>query len=215
MSRTRPASSAVKVLLILLFLFSGLGTAPEPGNAEGGQAYVSNLNITVRRGPGIDYKIISFLRPGDEVEDLGRESGWTHVRFENDRTGWVLERYLTPTPSLISRQDSIMAENERLKQAEAVLEKSNVSLRSYFNRPVQVEQAEAPASAHSAQDLVRALSLAKQLLKEERGRVDFLRRQKEMEDELSRWFLIGSGAAGLGMVLGVLTYRSRLWFRSG
>ena len=215
MSRTRPANSAARVLLILLLLVLGLGTAPEPGNAEEGQAYVSNLNITVRRGPGIDYKIISFLRPGDEVEDLGRESGWAHVRFENDRTGWVLERYLTQTPSLISRQNSIMTENERLKQAEAMLEKSNVSLRAYFDRPIQVEQTKEPAPAHSTQDLVRALSLARQLLREERGRVDFLRRQKEMEDELSRWFLIGSGAAGLGMVLGVLTYRSRLWFRSG
>ncbi len=213
MPRTPQASKTVLGLLISFLIVSGLLVIHNPGHAETAQAYVSNLTITVRRGPGIDYKIIAFLNPGDEVDEIGRESGWARVRFGQNRTGWVLERYLTETPSPVSRKDELLARNESLKGTVSVLERSNASLRAYFDKPAQMAPEKEASRYHSAQELARALTLAKRLLREESLKVRFFREQREIEDELGRWFLLGSGMAGLGMVLGVLTFRSRLWFK--
>ena len=175
--------------------------------------YITNLTITVRRGPGIDYKIIAFLRPGQGVEVLSREAGWRQVKIGEDRTGWVLERYLTETPSIISQGQDLITENERLKSALTVLEKSNSSLRAYFDNPIQNAPAEVKQRTHSPQELARAMTLAKRLLKEEKARVKGFKERRLIEDDLHMWFLIGAGMAGIGMVLGVLTHRSRRWFR--
>lgn len=213
MTRNQALNRSWPVLLALLLLLATPLRVTAQGSAVGENAYITNLSITVRRGPGIDYKIIAFLRPGQGVEALGRQSGWRQIRFDEDRTGWVLERYLTDTPSITSQAKELLDENERLKSFRTVLEKSNSSLRSYFDNPIQNAPAEVKQKTHTPQELARALNLGKQLLKKERARVQGYRERRMIEDDLHMWFLIGAGMAGVGMVLGVLTQRSRRWFK--
>ncbi len=213
MPRNPRLSKALLGLFIILVFTAQPCLGRDGGFAEAAESYITNLSITVRRGPGVDYKIIAFLHPGQGVEVLKGASGWRQVRFGEDRTGWVLEMYLTEQPSIASQAQALLAENERLKGAVAVLEKSNSSLRAYFDNPIQNAPAEVKKKTHPPQELARALTLAKRLLKEERARVQYLKEQRRIENDLNMWFLIGSGMAGIGMVLGVLTYRSRRWFK--
>ena len=213
MRRNRPPERAFLKPLLVLILFAIADLIPAPVPAAGSWAYIDDLTITVRRGPGIDYKIISFLSPGEPVEVLANQEGWSQVRFEEDRTGWVLERYLMKEPSLKSRSKTLVSQNQRLKESVSVLERSNSSLRAYLNQPAEVFRNIDPERSHSPRELSQALALAKRLLKEETARVRLLQERREAEEDLRKWFLIGSGIAAMGMVLGVLTHRSRRWFR--
>jgi SH3 domain protein len=216
LSRIPPASNTFLWLILLLLIVADpipgrTSLAADPGQA--GEGYVSNLTITVRRGPGVDYKIIAFLHPGDEVEVLGREAGWSQVGFGQTKTGWVLERFLTDKVSLLSQKETFLSENQRLKTAVSDLTGLNASIKTSLDKPGSPRTGPVMAKSHPPRDLSQALALAKHLLKEEKVKVRYLQEQKVIEEDLAKWFLIGSGMSGIGMVLGVLTYRSRRWFR--
>jgi len=148
------------ILLGLLFL----GWA---GSVKAETAYVSNLSITVRRGPGIDYKIIAFLNPGDQVEMIRTESGWANVHYDQDKTGWVLRQFLTEEPPLSRQAEALQAERERLQEAVRELEAVNQTLRERTGAAAQKKLAADESGPETPlEDLVQALKLARNLAAE-------------------------------------------------
>lgn len=186
----------------LLFLMSGLAWAE--------QAYVSNLQITVRRGPGIEYKIISFLTSGTEVELLAEESGWTQIRFGEDKTGYVLSRFLTEQPPLGHQAEMVRQRYESLKQNLAELKATNQALRQEEEQLIRLRAGEESSlgpsdSSVSTFQLAGSVDLARQILAKENSRLKDLRNRIAFNEDRVTWFLLGSGAAGLGMGLGFFT----------
>jgi len=174
------------------------------------QAYVSNLQITVRRGAGIEYKITSFLKSGTEVGLLSDEAGWAHVRFGEGKTGYVLSRFLTDDPPLGHRAEVVRGRYESLQQALTELQTTNQALRREGDRLVRLRSGEeltpeADDGSASAADLAGSIELARQILTEESSRLTDLRGRIAFERGRVTWFLLGSSAAGLGMGLGFLS----------
>ena len=174
------------------------------------QAYVSNLQITVRRGAGIEYKITSFLKSGTEVELLSDEAGWAHIRFDEGKTGYVLSRFLTDDPPLGHRAEVVRGRYESLQQALAELQTTNQALRREGDQLVRLRAGEeltpqADDGSASAAELAGSIELARQILTEESSRLTDLRGRIAFEEDRVTWFLLGSSAAGLGMGLGFLS----------
>ena len=174
------------------------------------QAYVSNLQITVRRGAGIEYKILSFLQSGSEVELLAEEGGWAYIRFGQDKTGYVLSRFLTDEPPLGHQADVVSGRYERLQQTLTELQTVNQALHQEKDRLIRLRSGEelAPGPSDgsaSAAELAGSVELARQILAEESSRLQDLRGRTAFEKDRVTWFLLGSSAAGLGMGLGFFT----------
>ena len=76
-----------------------LGTAlallPLLANAE--SAWVRDeLRLNVRTGPGVEYRILSVIKTGDQVEVLDGVEEWTKVRYGEAQEGWIPAGYLQP-----------------------------------------------------------------------------------------------------------------------
>ena len=65
--------------------------APDTGSAAGTEAsWVSgSVKLNLRRGASTEYKIIGSVTRDQPVTVLGSEDGWTHVRLEDGREGWI------------------------------------------------------------------------------------------------------------------------------
>ena len=86
----------IRTLLLLGLLFSPLIHSAPPANQ-----YVSDqLAAPMRSGHTLNHRIMSMLRSGIEVKVLSvNEDGWTQIKH-NDKTGWILSRYLMPEASV-------------------------------------------------------------------------------------------------------------------
>lgn len=114
--------------IVLILLFPGLSGAES--------MYITDhLEVAVRSGKGLEYKILAVAGTDDLVEVLGTEGEYAHLRLENGIEGWILKRYLTdavPKPRIIaglekktrelsSRLSAARDEIEQLKIKEAEL----------------------------------------------------------------------------------------------
>ncbi len=199
--KTKPALIpvlAAGLIVLAAVLGPGLGLV---GSAQAEEVWVDSLKITIRRGPGTDFKISNFLRAGQAVELLSERDGWSEVRLADGEVGWVLTRFLTSRPSLASRAEELTATRQ--------------ALRAEVKRLRELNRRLARRSAASALDpppaeLSRALALARRLIAKERERLESLKRETISSAGLTTWFFIGAGASALGMILGFAAGQIRL-----
>lgn len=99
--------------------------------AQAEKMYVNDtIRITIRTGPGINYKVIGEAESGQEMDVRGSRDGWSRVRLSDGREGWVISRFLIRNSSrnkqltalqeahdtLAAEVDALKRENERLKE---------------------------------------------------------------------------------------------------
>ncbi len=70
-------------------------------------AYIADaMKITLRTGPGINYKIITRIKSGMEIEkvkkveqvdsgEVDSKTDWSLIRLPDGKEGWVLNRFIT------------------------------------------------------------------------------------------------------------------------
>ncbi len=89
--KSRYRRTALWVLLLLVCPFSVLA-----------QQATTNRNVILRRDPATTSPALEHLAKGDRLMlvDANPDSGFYHVRTEDDQVGWVLSKYvsLSPTP---------------------------------------------------------------------------------------------------------------------
>ena len=106
-----------------------------PALAE--RAWVKDeVTIYLRTGPGNQYRILSPLKTGDDVQIVSRGDGWTQVRH-TDREGWIPAGFLQPRPPArveLERRESetatIRQQLEEISRSEGVLKEENSKLAS-------------------------------------------------------------------------------------
>ncbi len=53
-------------------------------------AHITKDKVSVRLGPGLDYRRVQYAYVGDLVTVTAEQDGWMQIAMENGRTGWVL-----------------------------------------------------------------------------------------------------------------------------
>jgi SH3 domain protein len=97
--------------------------------------YVTDqLEITLRSGPGLDYKILKMLPSGMELTQLEEREGWTRVRTPPGDEGWVVSRYLTAEAPKGPRLEAATRDLEKLRTDSAAQKKDLEALRGERDR---------------------------------------------------------------------------------
>jgi SH3 domain protein len=187
--------------------------------------YVSEVReITLRTGPGAEYKITAMVKSGTPMTILEESENWAHVELADDKEGWVLTQFLqTKVPdsiqleklqrthaSLSSETDTLRSENRDLKERLATLTKE---LDSCQNGYTSLTSTHETLKAESAD----FLELQKTFKNTEKELVTQKEKADRLENELSslindnrlKWFLLGAGVLLVGIILGFITKPQR------
>jgi len=120
---------------------------------------IDKVTITVRRQPGLDFKIVDQLASNETVNLLKTEESWAQISFKDSKTGWVLKRFLTEeTPKPIQIAELKKTVNTQAEKI-AALEKENITLKQ---------------SKAKMTELISSLKIEIQSLKEEPYRIMLL-----------------------------------------
>ncbi|SFM62996.1 TIGR04211 family SH3 domain-containing protein [Thermodesulforhabdus norvegica] len=216
----RSLSRAVAGFFLLL-LFSN--------TAHGKTVYVNDyIEITLRSGPGTDYKVIGMLPSGTALELRDSNEGWSFVvplegPFKG-KEGWVLTRYVTTSKPRSLQIDELVKENEELKtqianytrqiddltrelsSVRGELETTKVALRKMENdyHSLRVESADFLKLKSEYRQLKERFSAMNENYEKIIRENEKLRRSQNI-----KWFLAGSGVFFLGWLIGAVTGRKR------
>lgn len=194
-------------------------------NVRADTRYVSDITeITMRLGPGVDFRVIKTLNSGDTVTAITSKKGWTKVRTESGETGWVVSRYLTAEkPASVVANElkgslaplrnqvaTLKAENDQLTKEKQALQEQLDTARS--------EQTKATTAydnlARDSKNYLKLKADNKKLLLEldrKKSRIQTL--EKRVSDQyLStgiKWFLAGAGVLIIGIFIGLSNKRKR------
>ena len=115
-----------------------LATALAAG-AAAEAAWVKDLvHLQLRTGAGNSYRIVGQIQTGDSVTIVNRSEGWTEVRTDTGKSGWVPAGFLQADPpakvALTKLQAATAAQRsnlEELTEQAAGLRASNEELSGY------------------------------------------------------------------------------------
>ena len=211
----------VLVFCSLLLMVSLLSVVP----AEADTRYVSDqIVITLRRGPGTEYKILKSLPTGAAVEFLEEEDNYLKVRTKDGSEGYVLKQYVTttlPKAYAIARLEKERAQLQERLAAMAKRAQGWTAEKEELRRQVaDVQQAFSSEKGKRArlakkhETLLEGAKNVSDLLKErdqlkaenEKYAADLAKLRQENDDILRKaivkWFLAGAGVLFVGWLMG-------------
>jgi len=189
-------------------------------------AYITEkLEIPVRSGDSRDYRIIRYLRAGAQVEILETyESGYTKIKDERGREGFVLGRYLVDrAPSFViagrleaevaKQKETIKRLRQDIKALTSQNESSGESVKAIKDQLAKKE-AELNEFLATAGDSITlrnrlvALETERQVLLADN---ETLRAEKLAvgDDSSKSWFALGALTLAAGWFVGLLMPRVR------
>lgn len=210
--------NALSVLLLSLVL---------TGTVFAETRYVSdNLEITMRSGKSTSHGIVRMLRSGTPVDvlDTDSKSGYSHIRTESGKEGWVLSRFLMNGQAA---RDRLATAEKKLAELELENRKMKTSLQKLQSEKQSVEQARASLAGdhrNVSQELAEIKRTASSALaidsenKDLKSRVVLLERKLQtmhqenevLKDRTARdWFMVGSAVVLLGIIVGLIIPRIR------
>jgi SH3 domain protein len=187
--------------------------------------YVSEVReITLRTGPGTEYKITAMIQSGTPMTVLEQSEEWARVQLPGDKEGWVLTQFLqTKIPdaillenlqkkhdSLSADADILTAENRELKEKVAALTSELDSCQGDYDT---LNTTHDTLQADSA-EFLELQTIHKSTVKELAAQTEKADRLEEelsglINDKRLKWFLLGAGVLLVGIVIGFITKPQR------
>jgi SH3 domain protein len=199
-------------------LFVAVSLFSSPSLAE--TAWISDeFTVPLRSGPSNEHRILHRGLPsGTQLDVLGTESDYTHVRTQSGLEGWISTQYLVKEPiariQLVAANNRIQALDKQLAQRGetlAELKSTSSEAASTGDRlAAQVSQLEAElaevkqVSADALEEHARNQELTS-LNARLRAEVDDLTEESQrLENNTEqRWLMIGGGLVLGGLLAGV------------
>ena len=181
-----------KTLIIcsLAFFLALAGSSAIFAQSSPSSSYYVNFNVSinVREGPGVSFRSVGSIKPGERVQVIGKQAGWAKISPEGKALiGWVAESFVSqgaPPIILIEEHNGALAKKDAEIEA---LKRENES----FKRLVG--------------------TLPKEFLRPDVPIEEMLKRQVDYYDRLVRlkWFMGGGVVFVVGLLFGVLVGRGR------
>ena len=183
-----------------------------------------STEVAIRRGQGTEYKIVAMVKNGEKLEALEELEGYTRVRLDSGREGWVLSRFLSPDPPLDQVVDTLQSEKDRLVEksttATRTIEELTVDLRTAQEELANLRGERNVLSQdyktlqRDTADVVQIKQDMERTAKENSALLEKLAVVEEQYNTLKNdsnmyWFLVGAGVLVVGIILGKLPAPSR------
>ena len=97
-------------------LLAGLLVVPARAPAADPSWISGEVKLNLRSGPSTEYRIIGSVTSDQPVTILGSEDGWTQIRLENGRNGWIPGGYLSGDPPPSIRLNQLETEARTLRE---------------------------------------------------------------------------------------------------
>jgi len=213
-----------KSLLLILFLPLLLLSVELQAETR----YITDeFKVTMRKGESATHRILKMLPTGAAVSVISsnQKTGYSKVRTEDGKTGYVLTHQLVDAPvareqlvKLQARLEELEAKPGELGAKLSALQNEHTALQSAHAELQKIKQeieAEFEAIKRTSANAVRISNERNEL----RSRVAALTREsedlkqekRELENgNAQRWFLIGAGVITGGILLGLILPRLRI-----
>jgi uncharacterized protein YgiM (DUF1202 family) len=155
------------------------------GQAQAAWVMDKKVALTLRTGAGTQYRIIGSLATGDVATILTRGDGWTKVRTEDGKEGWVSAGFLQTSPPAQVELESLKRDTEDLRRQVAELSEKSTELGAIKDGLESNDE-------------------------EQRLEIDQLTRENYELRAGARWpeWITGAGIVLVGMALGAMLGRS-------
>jgi SH3 domain protein len=200
---------------LLVFTFSALADT----------VYVSDMNeITLRSGPGAQYKIIALLRTGTQLATLTTSDDWTQIQTSSGKQGWVLTRYLQKDlpaalklaqlqqkfQRIAARNTRLANDNKSLQEKAGALETELATTRNTAEKLKSDYDTLRKDSTHFIALKTKYKSTA-EALDQTKAKAEKIESELNMlyNDKRIWWFLAGGGMLLLGYIFGYSTKPQR------
>jgi len=172
--------------------------------------YVAGITkVTMRTGPGIENKIVDILTSGDKLELVEYQKGWSLVKTDQGRTGWVLSRFLTQDVPDLYIIEKLKKDNQDLILKLGAIEAESKVLADKNEALVQIEEKYNKLKQESADFLTLEVNY-KKIMEEfaaQKGQIETLKNNLNNDEKL--WFISGAGVFILGLLLGLITRKKK------
>ena len=190
--------------------------------AQAETRYVTDqCSVPMRKGDALKYKIASMLPSGTALEVIGGEAGagFVQVRTPEGKTGWVAAAELQADPAARNHLAAMEARLAELQQAPEALAGKLAALQTEHANLQSEHERIGRERDHLEQELASLRNASANIVEvtndraELRTRVAELTRQAaDLEQETrdlklqrdQRWFLIGAGVVGGGILIGLI-----------
>ncbi|MCI5137913.1 MAG: TIGR04211 family SH3 domain-containing protein [Candidatus Electrothrix sp. AR1] len=172
------------LLFLLIVLLAGTATATEIKFVR------PDIDIPVRRGRGSQYKIMKFVKDGNQVELFEENGNYAKVRLQNGTEGWMLKRYLSDEKPPVEQVRELRKENDHLK---TVNEKLTRELKKIKELQLAGSEELENCQRNTEEKLASSLSECNKIKDEYNA---------SQEANKNIWFLSGAGVLLLGWLIG-------------
>ncbi|MGA1795965.1 MAG: SH3 domain-containing protein [bacterium] len=70
--------------------------------------YVIADKVNVRKGPGVNYSIVTSVKKNDELMQIKSLNGWVRVTLPDGTSGWITERYVSTIEKLPAEANTVL-----------------------------------------------------------------------------------------------------------
>ncbi|MDX8405070.1 MAG: TIGR04211 family SH3 domain-containing protein [Mariprofundus sp.] len=204
----------MRLMFAIICLFASVSLA----SAET-RYIVDQATLPMRAGQSTGHKITAMLPSGMAVEVLEQSAaGYSHIRTSSGKVGWILSRYLMPTPAARERLVKVEMELTKLnevKQQKRTAEAERDELMQVKNQ-LQGELDHLRKTAANAVQLAEENTALRATAEEAGQALESLQQQTRdiRNSAQQRWFMLGGGAILLGILLGLILPRMRVQRKS-
>lgn len=164
------------------------------------QNYITeDLHTYLRKGPGMEYKLIGKIKAGEPIKILQTQDNFVLIEDSKGRQGWVLNKEITDIASFKSVADKLQ------KDLNALQEKLKNNDQEWKNRVASMQQRVEEAETTSS-TLVGKNSLLNReidILKSKNLELEALANSNK-QNELTTWFLYGGMVLTIGLLFGLI-----------
>ncbi|HIF9278739.1 TPA: TIGR04211 family SH3 domain-containing protein [Photobacterium damselae] len=186
--------------LISLLLFV-CAVATTSAQAEATRYISDNLFTYMHTGPSNQYRIMGSIDAGSKVVllDTNKSSGFSRVKDDKGRTGWVNSDFISTQMGLKERVPALEQELAEVKTKLAESITSNDSRNAGMKTTLEQRNQQITELEDRNSKLNEQLSTAQTEIRELRAKID-----TQKDDLLMRWFMYGGMVAGVGLLLGLV-----------
>lgn len=189
----------MKHLIRLLIL--ACAVAALPVNAEQSRYISDDLFTYMHKGPSTQFRIIGSVNAGTKVAllETNRETGYSKVRDDRGRIGWVNADYLSTQMGLKERVPALEKELTEVKASLADALQSGDKKTASLQNTVKLRTEQITDLETQNSQLNEQLMTSQAEIRELRAKLD-----TQKDDLLMRWFTYGGMVAGGGLLFGLI-----------